>query len=155
MGDMFAVGGCDCSCEGVATEPCSPCNIPAQNLVLTWPALTSGFIHFTSGTTALVWNGTNAWITACIESGTYLSNNLYFQVEFACQTGVYYITLTMFDAAGCNGAFEIYACGNDEAMGFGLGTMSLSTNTCSPFSLLFIPSGAGGSCVAPNFTITP
>ena len=46
---------------GVETYTCSPCSIPERDLSLSW-AGNEGV----TGSTTLVWNGVNTWLSACI-----------------------------------------------------------------------------------------
>jgi hypothetical protein len=121
---------------------CSPCNIPTQNLTLSWVNLISG-----NGSTALTYATTTAsWTSGC-------SNGLLYTL--VCTGGLVEFRVIYFTTGSCPTGSQQY-CSNLRVTPFGL---TLSSFTCSPFSMTFLPNALGCPAITntgyTKFTITP
>lgn len=120
---------------------CSPCNIPAQNLTLSWVNSING-----NGSTTLTYaSGPMTWTSGC-------SNGLLYKL--VCTGGLVELRVIYFTTGSCPAGTQQY-CSNLRAMPYGL---TLSSYTCEPFSMTFLSTSPG--CVATSgggytqFTIT-
>jgi hypothetical protein len=120
---------------------CSPCNIPTQNLTLSWVNLISG-----NGSTTLNYATTTAsWTSGC-------SNGLLYTL--VCTGGLVEFRVIYFTTGSCPTGSQQY-CSNLRVTPFGL---TLSRFTCSPFSMTFLPNALGCPAITntgyTKFTIT-
>ena len=127
--------------SGSGSLTCSPCNIPTQNLVLSWVNLISG-----NGSTTLIYTATPAaWTSGC-------SNNLLYKL--ICTGGQVELRVIYFMTGTCPSGTQQY-CSNLRVAPFGL---TLASYTCSPFSMTFLSKTAACPAVTSNgftqFTIT-
>ena len=111
--------------SGGGSLACSPCNIPAQNLTLSWVNVISG-----NGSTPLTYATAPAsWTSGC-------SNGLLYKL--VCTGGQVELRVIYFTAGSCPTGTQQY-CSNLRVTPFGL---TLSSYTCSPFSMTFLSSPA-------------
>jgi hypothetical protein len=104
---------------------CSPCNLPAQNLVLSWVNLITG-----NGSTPLIYATTPAsWTSGC-------ANGLLYKL--VCTGGEVELRVIYFTTGSCPSGTQQY-CSNLRVTPFGL---TLSSFTCSPFSMTFLSKSA-------------
>jgi hypothetical protein len=120
----YAVGGkwvAERGATSTSSYPCAPCNIPAQNLTISWVNPIRG-----NGSTALVFNkAPTSWTSAC-------SNGLLYQL--LCNAGQIELRVIFFTAGSCPSGTQQY-CSNLRSAPLGL---TLSSYTCSPFSMTFL-----------------
>ena len=111
---------CGC-CGGSNTYACSPCAIPEQNLTISWVNILSG----DSSATMIYTTGPTAWKTGCVDGGLIF--------ELSCNSGSIELRATFFLSGECPTGESNY-CSN-----FGVPplALTLSSYTCSPFSLTF------------------
>jgi hypothetical protein len=148
VGDIltaFAVGGRWVAerggLSGGGSLACSPCNIPAQNLNLSWVNVISG-----NGSTTLTYTTTPAsWTSGC-------SNGLLYKL--VCTGGQVELRVISFSSGSCPTGTQQY-CSNLGPTPFGL---TLSSFTCLPLSLTFLTNSSGCPAIATigytKFTIT-
>lgn len=127
--------------SGGGSIACSPCSIPTQNLTLSWVNVISG-----NGSTTLTYANTPAaWTSGC-------TNGLLYKL--VCTGGQVELRVIYFTTGSCPTGSQQY-CSNLRATPFGL---TLSSYTCSPFSLTFLSRSAACPTVANSgytqFTIT-
>jgi hypothetical protein len=141
MGAGFQPGCCGCS--GGGTIACSPCAIPGQNLTLSWVNPITG-----NGSVTLVYasgGGSSAWDFEC-------SSGLIYQL--ACNAGSIELRVFYFISGACPTGQSAY-CSNLRSDPFAL---TLSSHTCSPFSLTFSTTISGCPVLVNNgyesFTVT-
>ena len=104
-------------CSGGATT-CTPCNIPNENLTLSWTNTLTG-----SGSTTMTYSIPGTWATGCCDAG----------LEFAMSCTEAGIELrAFFFVSGECPTGETQYCSNQRANPLSL---QLTDYTCSPFSL--------------------
>jgi hypothetical protein len=113
--------------SGGGSVPCSPCNIPAENLTISWTNPLSG-----DGSATMIYNsGTELWTTGCVDGG--------FQFRLGCNAGTLELRAIFFTGGGCpNGTSNF--CSNLRSAPL---TLTFSTHTCSPFSLAYTVAESG------------
>jgi hypothetical protein len=127
---------------GGGTVACSPCNIPAQNLTLSWTNVLSG-----NGSTTLIYSAgpPASWASGC-------SNSLLYKL--LCTGGNVELRVIYFTAGSCPTGTEQY-CSNMRVTPYGL---TLSSYTCSPFSMTFLSRSATCPAITSSgytsFTVT-
>ena len=127
--------------SGGGSLACSPCNIPTQNLTLSWVNTVSG-----NGSTTLAYAGTPAsWTSGCSHGLLY---------NLVCTTGQVELRVIYFSTGSCPAGTQQY-CSNLRVTPFGL---TLSSYTCSPFSMTFLSNSSGCPAITNSgytkFTIT-
>lgn len=126
--------------SGVITLPCSPCAIPKTNLTLSWTNLLTG-----PGSTTLTYDASlTKWTATCIDQQSY---------ELLCSGGQIEFIVTFYLSGTCPTGGSNF-CSNLRANPFGL---TMSSYTCSPFSVTFNTSPKCPDVEAPGyltFTIT-
>ncbi len=127
--------------SGGGSLACSPCNIPAQNLTLSWVNPISG-----NGSTALVYATTPAsWTSGC-------SNGLLYKL--ICTGGEVELRVIYFMTGSCPTGTQQY-CSNLRVTPYGL---TLSSYNCSPFAMTFLSKSAACPAITGSgytqFTIT-
>jgi hypothetical protein len=141
----YAVGGRWVAERGQSTGSpsltCSPCNIPAQNLTLSWVNALSG-----NGSTGLTYATAPAsWTSGC-------SNGLLYKL--LCTGGEVELRVIYFNMGFCPTGTQQY-CSNLRVTPYGL---TLSSFTCSPFSMTFLSKPAACPAITSSgytqFTIT-
>jgi hypothetical protein len=111
--------GSPCCC-GTPSLACLPCAIPLRNLTLSYTNLISG-----NGSTSLVYSAVPAsWASGC---------SLGLLYTLACSGGHIELRVIYFTTGACPTGTQQY-CSNLRASPNGL---TLSSYTCSPFSLTF------------------
>lgn len=109
---------------GGGSTACSPCNIPNEDLTISWTNLITG-----DGSATLTYTpGPPRWISACADEG------LIFQLQ--C-TGGFELRAIFFIEGECPTGTESY-CSNLRTAPL---TLTLESYTCSPFSATFSVSG--------------
>ena len=148
VGDIltaYAVGGRWVAERGGSSDggslACSPCNIPGQDLTLSWVNVISG-----NGSTPLTYAQTPAsWTSAC-------SNGLLYKT--VCTGGQVELRVIYFTTGSCPTGTQQY-CSNLRGTPHGL---TLSSYTCSPFSMTFLSTAAACPAITSGgytqFTIT-
>lgn len=148
VGDIltaYAVGGRwvaeRAGISGGGSLACSPCNIPTQNLTLSWVNVLSG-----NGSTTLTYATTSSsWTSGC-------SNGLIYKL--VCTGGQVELRVIFFTSGTCPTGTQQF-CSNLRVTPFGL---TLSSFTCSPFSMTFLSSTSGCSAISTTgytkFTVT-
>lgn len=126
---------------GSGSLTCSPCNIPAQNLVLSWVNVIRG-----NGSTPLTYTHAPAsWTSSC-------TNGLLY--ELICTGGEVELRVIYFTTGSCPTGTQQY-CSNLRVTPYGL---TLSSYTCSPFSMTFLSKSAACPTITNSgyaqFTIT-
>jgi len=136
---MLATVGCPCCAAG--TLSCSPCDIPADNLTLSWTNIISG-----PGSTTLIYSsvGGGQWTTGCV-------NNLIYNL--ICTGGQVDFQVIYFISGTCPTG-QRNQCTSLATSPFGL---TLVSHTCSPFSMTWTtvpncPNVEAAGYI--NFTIT-
>jgi hypothetical protein len=124
-----------------ASLACSPCIIPAQNLVLSWVNAISG-----NGSTVLNYTTAPAsWTSGCTKSLLY---------KLLCAGGEVELRVIYFTAGSCPTGTQQY-CSSLRVTPYGL---TLSSYTCSPFSMTFLSKSAACPAITSSgytqFTIT-
>jgi hypothetical protein len=115
-----------CGCT-VATSPCVFCDMPNEDLVLSWNNTVSG-----SGSTPMIYDsGTSKWSTGCLAVG-----DGHIKFIFGCMDGFY--ELGHFDA-GCTLPAGI-GCNTDNSNPPS-GTFGVASIVCSPLHMHFITTG--------------
>ena len=141
----YAVGGRWVAERGTLSAAnslaCSPCNIPTQNLTLSWVNLISG-----NGSTTLTYAPTpSTWTSGC-------SNGLLYKL--GCTGGQVELRVIYFTTGTCPTGTQQY-CSNLRITPFGL---TLSSYTCSPFSMTVLANSSPCPAIAGSgytqFTIT-
>jgi hypothetical protein len=127
--------------SGGGSLACSPCNIPTQNLTLSWVNVTSG-----NGSTTLTYAATSAsWTSGC-------SNGLLYKL--VCTGGQVELRVIFFTSGSCPTGTQQF-CSNLRVKPFGL---ALSSVTCSPLSMTFLSNKSVCSAIASAgytmFTVT-
>jgi hypothetical protein len=127
--------------SGGGSIACTPCNIPTQNLTLSWVNPISG-----NGSTTLTYATTpRSWTSGC-------SNGLLYKL--VCTGGQVELRVIYFTNGSCPSGTQQY-CSNLRATPFGL---TLSSFTCSPFSMTFLVQTSGCPAITDTgytkFTIT-
>jgi hypothetical protein len=113
------------ACCGCANElACSPCNIPKNNLTVSWVNPIIG-----NGSTTLTYTAPDTWISGC-------TNGLIYQLS--CLANVLVFKACYHSGAGCTGTQT--CCSSSGTAPF---TLLLSTYTCTPFSLTYATSSTG------------
>ena len=113
---LGSFGSC-CGCAGGPPfETCSPCSIPKANLTATYTDIISG-----GGSVTLVFGGGSTWTTACFLE--------FLEFELSCVGGSIFFELIGFTLPDCTGGSTVCSTANFK--------MTLSSYTCSPFSLTF------------------
>ena len=125
----YSVGGRWVSEEttpsGGGTVACSPCNLPASNVMLSWTNPLLG-----NGSAVMVYTPSpQAWTTGCCDGG------LYFQLF--CTHSTIELRGYFFLSGVCPTGVTSY-CSNLQASPLKL---TLSSHTCSPLSLVFSVNG--------------
>ncbi len=148
VGDIltaYAVGGRwvaeKAGFTGGGSLACSPCNIPTQNLTLSWVNVDSG-----NGSTTLTYStAPAAWTSGC-------SNGLLYKL--VCTGGQVELRVIYFTSGSCPTGTQQY-CSNLRTAPVGL---TLSSLTCSPLSMTFLSNATGCPTITSNgyttFTIT-
>jgi hypothetical protein len=139
VGDLltaYSVGGRWVSEEGASgggsgTLPCSPCAIPTTNLTVSWTNILSG-----NGSDTMVYTGGLApiWQTGCSGAG---GQNIF---TLQCHLGSLELRVFYFTSGSCPNGGSAF-CSNLLSSPQQL---TLSSSTCSPFSLTF---SCGGACL--------
>jgi hypothetical protein len=124
VGGRWVVDGGGSS--GPANLTCSPCDIPEEDLTISWTNLSSG-----DGSATLAWNGftgifSAAWATGCVDGGI--------EFRLACTDGGIELQAIFFTSGVCPTGESNY-CSNLRSSPLQL---TLSSYTCSPFSLTFV-----------------
>jgi hypothetical protein len=141
----YAVGGRWVSERGASSGSgsitCSPCNIPTQNLTLSWVNAING-----NGSTTLTYvNTPTSWTSAC-------ANGLLY--ELLCNSGQLELRVIYFTTGACPTGTQQY-CSNLRTAPFGL---SVSSFSCTPFSLTLLSRSSGCPTITNSgytrFTIT-
>jgi hypothetical protein len=140
----YAVGGrwvAEKGASSTSSLTCSPCNIPAQNLTLSWVN-----VIFGNGSTTLTYAATpTSWSSACSDGLLY---------KLVCTAGQLELRVIYFTTGSCPTGTQQY-CSNLRAAPFGL---TLSTYTCSPFSMTFLSQSSACPTITNSgftqFTIT-
>ena len=116
---------------GSVSEPCEPCNIPLEDLTLTWTNTFTG-----TGSTSLVYSGGLAptWITGCVDGGL--------QFQLGCNDGQIELRAIFFISGECPTGTPNYCLNlRDNPL-----AIQLADSTCSPFSLTFKFTDADPGC---------
>ena len=110
--------------SGTGFTSCGPCNIPNEDLTVSWTNLISG-----DGSTTLTWNGLTGgaarWTSGCADEG------LLFELQ--CTGGGMELRAIFFVEGECPTGTPSY-CSNLQAAPLAL---TLESYTCSPFSATF------------------
>jgi hypothetical protein len=127
--------------SGAGSLVCSPCNIPTQNLTLSWVNVVSG-----NGSTTLTYATPPAsWSSECSIGLLY---------KLVCTEGQVELRVIYFTSGSCPTGTQQY-CSNLRATPFGL---TLSSYTCAPFSMTFLSAASGCPAITStgytSFTIT-
>jgi hypothetical protein len=127
--------------SGGGSIACAPCNIPTQNLTLSWVNPISG-----NGSTTLNYAATpRSWTSGC-------SNGLLYKL--VCTGGQVELRVIYFATGSCPTGSQQY-CSNLNVAPFGL---TLSSFTCSPLSMIFLPNASGCPVISGSgyskFTVT-
>jgi hypothetical protein len=133
VGDIltaYAVGGRwvaeRAGVSGGGSLACSPCNIPAQDLTLSWVNVISG-----NGSTTLSYATTPmSWTSGCTDGLIY---------KLLCTGGQVELRVIHFTGGFCPTGTQQY-CSNLRSAPLGL---TLSSFTCSPLSMTFLPQAVG------------
>ncbi len=111
---------------------CEPCNIPNENLTISWTNLLTG-----SGSATLTYSGPGAWGVQCVDE------NLTFALF--CEEGTGIVLRASFYISGeCPTGGTEY-CSNDSAIPLNL---VMTAYECSPFSVTFTTGVGGANCPA-------
>jgi len=132
------------SSNGSGTVGCSPCDIPQTNLTLSWVNPLSG-----NGSTMLTYTPIPvSWVTSACFNGL--------KAELVCTGGQLELRVIYWISGACPGPGLTQYCSNLRATPFGL---TLSSYTCSPFSMIFQSRSAGCPAITlsgyTSFTVTP
>jgi hypothetical protein len=123
---VFSLGGIGAPCcctEGPPVLVCNPCDIPEENLTLSYVNPISG-----NGTAALIYSSSpTGWTSACAGAGDSLIWKL------LCTGGQIELRAIYFTAGSCPTGTEQY-CSNLRSNPLKL---TLASYTCSPFSITF------------------
>jgi hypothetical protein len=148
---VFSLGmvGCgpDCGC-GTPSTTCSPCNIPDQDLVISWVNPFAG-----NGSDTLVYSSSGpSWATGC-SGGVGIGNQLIFKLF--CTGGQIELRVYYFVSGSCPTGQSNY-CSNLRATG---SKITLASYTCGAgFTLNFTCTTASCPTLAgsgfTNFTVT-
>ncbi len=113
--------------SGPIYATCSPCSIPEENLTVSWTNLIGG-----NGSATMTYSSTpsNNWKTGCCDGGLYF--------ELLCTAGTIELRAYFFTSGSCPTGTTEY-CSNLESSPLEL---TLSSHTCTPFSLTFSVSGS-------------
>ena len=134
VGDLlvaYAVGGRwvteRSSFTGVGSITCAPCDIPTEDLTISWTNLLSG-----NGSAPMNYaTGLNAWTTECVDSGL--------QFRLSCTAGEIELRVFFFVTGFCPTGQSDF-CSSRRSAPLALVP---SGYTCSPFSLTFAVTEAG------------
>ena len=107
-------------CSG-ATTSCNPCNIPNEDLTISWTNSIAG-----NGSATLVYSCPGSWGVQCVDE------NLTFALF--CEEGTGIVLRASFYISGTCPTGGTEYCSNDNAIPLNL---VLSASECSPFSLTF------------------
>jgi hypothetical protein len=140
----YAVGGRWVAERGASsggTLACSPCSLPAQDLVISWVN-----VIFGNGSTTLAYaNSSNSWSSTC-------SHGLLFTL--LCTSGQVELRVIYFTTGTCPTGAEQY-CSNLRTAPFGL---TLASYSCSPFLMTFLSNSSSCPTITNSgytqFTIT-
>jgi hypothetical protein len=127
--------------SGGGSLACSPCNIPTQNLTLSWVNFISG-----NGSTTLTYaTSPTSWTSGC-------SNGLLYKL--VCTGGQVELRVIYFATGSCPTGSQQY-CSNLNVAPSGL---TLSSFTCSPLSMTFLSNASGCPVISGSgytkFTVT-
>jgi hypothetical protein len=126
----YAVGGRWVSEEGGSSgggfTSCSPCNIPNEDLTITWTNVFSG-----TGSATMMYSPGPQWQIGCVDDDLIFS--------LSCNAGSIELRATFFLGGSCPTGTSNY-CSNLRSNPLSL---TLSDHTCSPFSLTFTVTEAG------------
>ncbi len=143
MGDIFAVGGCDCSCNASVCENCTPCSLPTAGLNVSWTA--TGTIPASNAN--LTWNGT-AWISSCTPYST--SGTLsWIVIQLACVADVLVFSVSLYSANTCAAGVLIATCSTPVSSGFTAG----APTSCQLGTILYTPSAVNCPSLSTYFTL--
>jgi hypothetical protein len=127
---VYAVGGRWVSekggLDGSSGTMCSPCNIPNEDLTITWSNILTG-----SSFAIMKFGVGPFWQTGCVDSGL--------QFILSCNSGSIELRAVFFISGSCPTGSSNY-CSNLRSNPLSL---TLLDHTCSPFSLTFTLTEAG------------
>ena len=133
--------GSPCCCEGNAMQACSPCDLPLQDLTVSWTNPLFG----PGSDTMFYTPGPNQWLTPCL--ATFNS-----RLQILCISGpLILFSLISFIGVSCSGG--TVSCTNHPAVP----RLSLTSHTCSPLSLTYTvlyPACALSTLGFTSFTVT-
>lgn len=110
-----------CCCSGPITISCSPCNLPATNLTISWTNPILG-----NGSATMVYSPTpNQWQTGCCDGG------LMFQLF--CTSSTIELRGIFWTSGACPTGTTSY-CSN---LGSAPLKLTVTSSTCSPLNLVF------------------
>ena len=111
--------------SGGSFTTCDPCNIPNEDLTISWTNLITG----DGSATMMYTSGPSLWTTGCVDEG------LIFQLN--CTGGGFELRAIFFIEGECPSGTRSY-CSNLQAAPL---TLTLESYTCTPFSATFTLSG--------------
>jgi hypothetical protein len=114
--------------SGGGSITCSPCNIPIEDLTITWTNAFTG----TSSATMTYTSGLELWTTGCVDDGL--------QFRISCNEGTIELRAVFFLSGSCPTGTSNY-CSNLRSSPVAL---TISDHTCFPFSVTFTV--AEGDC---------
>jgi hypothetical protein len=127
---VYAGGGRWVSEKGISGggsgTMCSPCNIPNEDLTITWSNILTG-----SGSATMTFGAGSLWQTGCVDSGL--------QFILSCDSGSIELRAAFFVSGSCPTGLSNY-CSNLRSNRLSL---TLIDHACSPFSLTFIVTDVG------------
>lgn len=112
---VFGLGGIGspCCCGGTPTTSCGGCEVPAENLTLSWPGASGG----SAGSITMVYSGAPAWISGCLTEG---GGALQYNFSLACAEGNLILGSDVFVGGcpdtpfgSCNAIIDSLVCGDD------------------------------------------
>jgi hypothetical protein len=107
--------------SGGGFTACSPCNIPNENLTISWTNLLTG-----NGSATMTYiSGPSPWETSCVDGG--------FEFQLGCNSGTIELRANFFTSGGCPEGTSNF-CSNLRNSPLAL---TPSDHTCSPFSLTY------------------
>ena len=112
---------------GGGSITCGPCNIPTEDLAISWTNLLTG-----NGSATMTYTtGPTQWETGCVDNGV--------QFRLSCVSNTIQLQASFFTSGECPTGGSNY-CSN---LRFAPLTLDLSDSTCSPFSLTFTVTNSG------------
>jgi hypothetical protein len=114
------------STGGRGTTTCTPCNIPSEDLTITWTNILTG-----NGSATMTFGTGPTWQTGCVDSGL--------QFLLSCENGSIELRAIFFVSGSCPTGSTNY-CSNLRTSPL---TLTLTSYICSPIILTFAVSEVG------------